>query len=204
MLYKYYEAIRLTTLGLWRGYKTYTAEINNTQLAIEAEPNGIKEYYLEIRDKSGVYRKTFNKAAEAAKEFCETFWKLKEKQTMEEKVYFAHPKLHNNGYPSFEVGRITVAFKHLEDTEDAHVLNVGIGWCSPKDNFNRKRGREEAAKRLQEKPVQCLVRKNVGKMETHDLLQVVERHVLPPEVVNGLDRPKWLLKMYKEFGDLSF
>lgn len=105
------------------------------------------------------------------------------------KVYYAHP------YVAAKT-RITVAFKHLDSTSKAHVCQIGIAWCSPKDNFCKAKGREVAAKRLDSKPFTVLIRKTGDRMETFNLLEHIRKHVLPPDVVNDLDRPHWLEKLY--------
>lgn len=87
---------------------------------------------------------------------------------MENKVYFFHYRLghyHDSG-PSGEAewtldarGGMTVAYKIVGENREAATvdLDVGVAFCSPKDNYCKLTGRQVAAKALALAPLRLTV-----------------------------------------------
>lgn len=72
-----------------------------------------------------------------------------------------------------EPGGITVAFK--EDAPSQY--RVGLAFCSPKDNFNKAKGREIATRRLAGAPLQF-----ESALFLHDLMEILARPYLKPDI----------------------
>lgn len=87
---------------------------------------------------------------------------------MENKVYFFHYRLshYHDNYPFREAkwtpgarGGMTVAYKIVGENREAETvdLEIGVAFCSPKDNYCKPTGRWIASKALMLKPLRLTV-----------------------------------------------
>lgn len=88
---------------------------------------------------------------------------------MENKVYFFHYRLGHYRYDNYLFGEaewtlgarggMTVAYKIVGENREAETvdLDVGVAFCSPKDNYCKATGRQVASKALTLKPLRLTV-----------------------------------------------
>jgi len=84
---------------------------------------------------------------------------------------------------------------------DTRTIEIGIAWCSPKDQFSRVKGRRIAAGRLLTRPFSITFKQDYHELRTEFVLKAIEQIFRrDPEMERDIV-PEWALE---HFGYMMF